>query len=571
MRDIRKSRRLSWPVRVGEIVIGGEHPVVLQSMTSTSTNDIEGSAEQARRIADAGGQMVRLTAPGQREAKAIGEIRARLRAAGCNVPLVADIHFNPKAAYTAAECCEKVRINPGNFVDPGRTFTRLEYTDEEYAAELSRIDTALVPLLDICRRNGTALRIGVNHGSLSDRIMSRYGDTPAGMTESAMEFLRVCVANDFRDVVISIKASNVTVMVETVRRLVEAMDAEDMHFPLHLGVTEAGDGEDGRIKSAVGIGSLLAEGIGDTIRVSLSEDPELEIPVARMIADYASEVVAESESVVGYEASDYDSIRPTRRESERIGIIGGGQPPVVVGVDPDGRYESGLTPDVWLLDLLRSGQGIVIDDGEPLDRILASVEANPGKVIVLNGHGAAASTRMLAVLHAMREAKFLNPVITAVDYTGMGLTPEDVIVRASVDLGRLLLAGMADGVMMQTDVLDDAQTIRTLFTILQSARLRMTRTEYIACPSCGRTLYDLQKTLREIKAATSSLRGLKIGVMGCIVNGPGEMADADYGYVGAGPGRVSLYKGKECVIRNIPAEEAVERLVDLIRQNGDWR
>ncbi len=571
MGAIGKPRRKTWPVKVGRAVIGGENPVVLQSMTSTSTNDIDGSIDQILRIADAGGEIVRLTAPGQREAKAIGEIREKLRSRGCDVPLVADIHFNPKAAYTAASCCEKVRINPGNFVDPGRVFAKLEYTDEEYAAELTRIDEAVKPLIDICRANHTALRIGVNHGSLSDRIMSRYGDTPAGMAESAMEFLRVCLKHDFRDVVISIKASNVTVMVETVRRLVEAMDAEDMHFPLHLGVTEAGDGEDGRIKSAVGIGSLLVDGIGDTIRVSLSEDPEFEIPVARMIADYAEKVISSSATVAGDEASGYNRISPVRRASVSIGCMGGGNLPVVVGVDPTVKYEDGLKPDVWLLDLLRSGQGKVIDADESVESIVAAVKESPDRVIVLNGRGPAASTQILAAMHAIMEAGLLNPVITAVDYDGLGLSPEETVIRASVDLGRLLLAGMADGVMMQSDALDEVQIIRTLFTILQSARLRMTRTEYIACPSCGRTLYDLQSTLRDIKAATSTLKGLKIGVMGCIVNGPGEMADADYGYVGAGPGRVSLYKGKECVVKNIPAEEAVDRLVELIRQNGDWR
>ena len=572
MSKISRSRRATWPVSVGGVVVGGPNPVVLQSMTSTSTNDIEASVAQTLRIVEAGGQIVRLTAQGQREARAIGEIRRELRARGCNVPLVADIHFNPKAAYTAAECCDKVRINPGNFVDPGRTFVKLEFTDEEYAAELRRIDAALEPLIATCRERGTALRIGVNHGSLSDRIMSRYGDTPAGMTESAMEFLRACLRQNFRNIVISIKASNVTVMVETVRRLIAAMDAEDMHFPLHLGVTEAGDGEDGRIKSAVGIGSLLADGIGDTIRVSLSEEPELEIPVARQIADYAAKVVEASAAVEGTTAEGYDPIAPERRRPRAVGPIGGGQAPVVVGIDANATYAEDARPDLWLLDLVTTGRAVMVEADAPLADILATASANPDAAIILNGRGPAASSQMLAALHAMTARGLDNPVVTAFDYDGLGLTAEETAIRASVDFGRLLLGGFSDGVMIQTgESVDFGQGARLLFTILQSARLRMTRTEYISCPSCGRTLYDLQTTLREIKAATTSLKGLKIGVMGCIVNGPGEMADADYGYVGAGPGRVSLYKGKECVVKNIPTEEAVDRLVALIKENGDWR
>lgn len=564
-------RRKSCTVGVGTTPLGGDNPIRVQSMTTTSTNDTAASVAQAERIIDAGGEYVRLTTQGVREAENMENIRSGLRADGYTAPIVADVHFNPHVADVAALHAEKVRINPGNYVDPARTFKSLEYTDDEYAEELKKIERQLVPFLNICRDNGTAVRIGVNHGSLSDRIMSRYGDTPAGMTESAMEFLRSCIKQDFRNIVISIKASNVTVMVETVRRLVAAMDAEDMHFPLHLGVTEAGDGEDGRIKSAVGIGSLLAEGLGDTIRVSLSEDPEFEIPVARMIADYAAEVVSASAMVEGYEAVGYDPIAPKRRQSLKVGIIGGGQPPVVVGTNPEAEYDKDARPDLWLVSLIKENKAVMVESAEPIPDILATVRANPDKAIIINGIGPASSTQTLAVLHAMADARLDNPVITAVDYTGLGLSDEETAIRAAIDLGRLLLDGFADGVMMQSDALDDRQTARTLFTILQSARLRMTRTEYISCPSCGRTLYDLQTTLREIKAATSSLKGLKIGVMGCIVNGPGEMADADYGYVGAGPGRVSLYKGKECVVKNIPTAEAVDRLVALIKENGDWK
>ena len=378
-------RRKTHEVRVGNIGIGGTNPVRVQSMCTTSTMDTEGCVRQILAIAAAGGELVRLTTQGVKEAENMRIIRDRVRAAGCDVPLVADVHFNPAVADVAARYCEKVRINPGNYVDPGRTFKKLEYTDDEYAAELQKIEDRLVPFLDICREHHTAVRIGVNHGSLSDRIMSRYGDTPAGIVESCMEFLRICMKQQFMDVVVSIKASNTVVMVESVRLLVKAMDAEGMTFPLHLGVTEAGEGEDGRLKSAVGIGSLLIDGIGDTIRVSLSEPPENEIPVA--------------------------------------------------------------------------------------------------------------------------------------------------------------------------------------YALLQAARVRQTKTEYISCPGCGRTLYNLQETIAKVKAATSHLVGLKIGIMGCIVNGPGEMADADYGYVGASRGRISLYRRKECVEKNIPEEEAVDRLLQLIAES----
>ncbi|MCM1336672.1 MAG: (E)-4-hydroxy-3-methylbut-2-enyl-diphosphate synthase [Candidatus Amulumruptor caecigallinarius] len=474
-------RRRTSEVRVGGVTIGGDNPVRLQSMTSTSTMDTSGSVAQAKSIADAGGEIVRLTAQGEREAVNLGVIRETLRAEGYDTPLVADIHFNPRAAFAAATRVEKVRINPGNFVDPGRTFKKLEYTDEEYAAELRKIEDALTPLLDVCTAHGTALRIGVNHGSLSDRIMSRYGDTPEGMVESAMEFLRVMKKHGFDQVVISIKASNVVVMNRTVRLLVEAMEREDMHYPLHLGVTEAGDGEDGRVKSAVGIGSLLLDGIGDTIRVSLSEDPAAEIPVARMIADYAASA-------------------PERLTAKVRSVA----VPRVVGLD--------MTPD--------------------------EAREDPERV-----------------LHAI--------------YTG--LTPDEVRVRAAMDLGGPLLRGEGDGVWIEADSLSAEESERLALGILQAARLRMSKTEYIACPGCGRTLFDLRSTLQAIKGATSHLKHLKIGVMGCIVNGPGEMADADYGYVGASAGHVTLYKGKTPVEKNVPQEQALDRLIALLKSEGVWQ
>lgn len=458
-------RRKSHPVRVGCTEIGGTNPIRVQSMTNTDTMDTAASVAQTLRIAAAGGELVRLTTQGTREAGNMRLISEGVRAAGCRVPLVADVHFNPKVAEVAALHCEKVRINPGNYTDAARQFKHIEYTDGEYAAELRKIEDRFVPLLAICREHGTALRIGVNHGSLSDRIMSRYGDTPAGIVESCMEFLRICMRERFMDVVISVKASNTVVMVQSVRLLVEAMDREGMDFPLHLGVTEAGEGEDGRIKSAVGIGALLTEGIGDTIRVSLSEAPEKEIPVAQRLVELIPECTA------------------LRREAE-------------------GRIEDGTIS-------LRLSAGSIDDL-----RLKAAMAAGAPLID--------------------RKATRLN----------LSLAPD-----SPLQLPEEALTDLAD-------------------SILQAARIKFVKTEYISCPGCGRTLYDLEGTIARIKRATAHLKGLKIAIMGCIVNGPGEMADADYGYVGAARGKVSLYRGKECVERNIPEAEAVERLLRLIEGEG---
>lgn len=546
MSEFSYHRRPTLEVRVGNTAIGGNNPVRIQSMASTSTMDTEASVAQARRIVDAGAELVRFTAQGVREAANLGEIRRRLRECGCDVPLVADIHFNPRAAFAAAEQVEKVRINPGNFVDPGRTFRKIEYTDEEYAAELRRLEEALVPFLETCRANDTAIRLGVNHGSLSDRIMSRYGDTPAGMVESAMEFLRVCRSHGFDRVVISIKASNVVVMVETVTRLVEAMEAEEMHYPLHLGVTEAGDGEDGRIKSAVGIGALLREGIGDTIRVSLSEEPEAELPVARKIMDYI-DLMATAASVEAPRDGRFRLGKGMRRMSREIGAVGGSRVPAVPAVD-------GLT-------------GLKEIDAEAV--IAGKVDISPDDIILLSASGEVPGMTLEAAMNILVAEGIDNPVILRGVYNGPDA--DTVRLRASIDLGALLLKGFADGIEIASDALTPDEASRLALAILQSARLRISHTEYIACPGCGRTLFDLQQTLARVKEATSHLKGLKIGVMGCIVNGPGEMADADYGYVGAGVGKISLYKGKECVEKNIPAEEAVSHLVELIKKCGDWK
>ena len=452
-------RRKSHEIHVGNISIGGDNSIRVQSMTNTNTMDTEASVAQILRIAEAGGELVRLTTHGTREAENMSAIHDAVRLAGCEVPLVADVHFNPNVADVAAKYCENVLINPGNYVDAARQFKQLEYTDEQYAQELQKIENRLIPFLNICKEHGTAVRIGVNHGSLSDRIMSRYGDTPAGIVESCMEFLRICVRHNFMDVVISIKASNTVVMVQSMRLLVEQMQAEGMTFPLHLGVTEAGEGEDGRIKSAVGIGALLTEGIGDTIRVSLSEAPEKEIPVARQLVD--------------------------------------------------------MIPECYMLreEALQSIQD---------DTVTLRLKAD---------------------------------------------NMEQLQLKAAMAVGAIFIDRKAHKLDIIAEGFSEEQLRDLSDSILQAARIKFVKTEYISCPGCGRTLYDLEGTIHRIKAATAHLKGLKIAIMGCIVNGPGEMADADYGYVGAARGKVSLYKAKECVEKNIPEEEAVERLLQFIEED----
>lgn len=537
-------RRNTITVDVGGVKLGSEWPVRVQSMTNTDTNDIERSAAQCQRIAAAGGELVRLTAQGVREAEGIGMVRNLLRKQGCDVPLVADIHFNPRAAFAAAALCEKVRINPGNFVDPARTFKSLEYTDEEYRAELQKIHDTLQPFIQICRDHHTAVRLGVNHGSLSDRIMSRYGNTPAGMVESVMEFLRVFVAEDFTDVVISMKASNVVVMIEAVRRLVAAMDREDMHFPLHLGVTEAGFGEDGRIKSAVGIGTLMSEGLGDTIRVSLSEDPELEIPVAQKLVQYITSREGH-EPIEGEMCPGYDPICPPRREPRELC---GKRGPLVIASCDRSELQGNMQPD--------------FTDDELVDVVEQVLVITPDNVNITGS--------LLQQLHELEASGNTMPVIARVHYDDTD--SEWLQVKASADLGAVMLSGLCDGIWIDAPQYPDQdEVVRIAFGILQACRVRMSKTEFISCPSCGRTLFDLQTTVHRVQHATAHLTHLKIGVMGCIVNGPGEMADADYGYVGAARGKISLYKGKQCIEMNIPEADAIDRLVALIKQNGDWR
>ena len=542
-------RRPAWEVGIGPVRIGAANPIAVQSMTNTSTMDTDASVRQCREIAQAGASIVRLTAQGVREAENMGVIRERLHQSGVDVPLVADIHFNPRAAFAAAAVTDKVRINPGNFVDPGRTFRKIEYTDDEYAAELARIDDVFGRFLDLCCQHGTAVRIGVNHGSLSDRIMSRYGDTPAGMVESAMEFLRVACRRKFSDIVISIKASNVVVMVETVRLLVKAMDAEQMAFPLHLGVTEAGDGEDGRVKSAAGIGCLLSEGIGDTIRVSLSENPANEVPVADELVRYITSRSDES----GLDAL-YGQLPQVDFASDAVGGIGGDNPTVVVNPGE-------LTLDDY----------ISVDSPERLadTAFVARLRKNPAKVIVLSpGKWKNIPGAIKAMATRLRAEGVRNPLIPRVVYNGTNSA--DIALHAAADFGAILLSGLRDGIWIEAPAMSPQWLMNLSLTILQATRIRFTRTEFIACPGCGRTMFNLQQTLAAVKAATGHLKDLKIGVMGCVVNGPGEMADADFGYVGAGVGRISLYKGRQCVEKNIPQEEAIPHLVALIKSCGLW-
>lgn len=604
------SRRKSSVVNIGGTPLGGEYPVRIQSMTNTSTQDTEASVAQIKRIVDAGGEYVRLTTQGVKEAENLMNINIALRESGCMVPLVADVHFNPKVADVAAHYAEKVRINPGNYVDSARTFKQLEYTDEEYALELQKIRDRFVPFLYICKENYTAIRIGVNHGSLSDRIMSRYGDTPEGIVESCMEFLRICVEESFSAVVISIKASNTVVMVRTVRLLVATMEKEGMEFPLHLGVTEAGDAEDGRIKSALGIGALLSDGLGDTIRVSLSEEPEFEIPVARKLVDYVASR-ADHMYIPGVPAEEFDYLSPARRKTFAVGNIGGENLPVVIADRMDGNnaYDPQFTPDyiyagrelpqeplsgvgyildgdVWTgkehtypafnfnsIDALKKSESelnfLFLPFMALTDELAEELKGMTNVVIISQSNHQNRLGEHRALVHQLISAGCQHPVVFFQQY--MENEAEDLQVKSATDMGALIFDGFCDGLFLfNQGSLSHAVIDATAFGILQAGRIRTSKTEYISCPGCGRTLFDLQSTIARVKAATSHLTGLKIGIMGCIVNGPGEMADADYGYVGAGRGKISLYKKKECIEKNIPEEQAVEKLIELIKANGDY-
>ena len=610
------SRRETSEVNIGATPMGGSNPIRIQSMTNTFTQDTDACVAQVKRIVDAGGEYVRLTTQGIKEAENLKNINAALRQDGYMAPLVADVHFNPKVADVAAHYAEKVRINPGNYVDAARTFKHLEYSDEEYAQELQKIRDRFIPFLNICKENHTAIRIGVNHGSLSDRIMSRYGDTPEGMVESCMEFLRICVAENFTDVVISIKASNTVVMVKTVRLLADIMEKEGMYFPLHLGVTEAGDGEDGRIKSALGIGALLADGLGDTIRVSLSEAPEAEIPVARKLVDYIAQR-HDHPYLPGAVAPEFNYLSPTRRKTVAVHNIGREHLPVVIAARLDGtmEFDPQFMPDYVYVGHQLTEQPIedmqyIVDaniwegkvntwpafSSEQLpfisgcnaslkflfitymglnDEAIACLKFHPEVVLISQSNHPNRLGEQRALVHQLMNEGLKNPVIFFQHYTEN--EAENLQIKAAADMGALIFDGVCDGIFLFNQgskkgdkMISDKVVDATAFGILQAGRIRTSKTEYISCPGCGRTLYDLESTIARIKAATSHLKGLKIGIMGCIVNGPGEMADADYGYVGAGRGKISLYKKKECIEKNIPEDEAVEKLIELIKANGDY-
>lgn len=632
---VKYSRRKTIPVRVGDVIIGGDNPIVIQSMTTIDTMDTQGSVEQTLRMVDAGCELVRITAPSLKEAENLRHIKEELRKRGCKVPLVADIHFTPNAAELAAQIVEKVRVNPGNYADK-KKFENIEYTDATYEAELQRIRDRFTPLVELCKAHGTAMRIGTNHGSLSDRIMSRYGDTALGMVESALEFLRICEDLDFDQIVISMKSSNAQVMVEAYRLLVQKLDDEGLKpYPLHLGVTEAGEAEDGRIKSAVGIGTLLEDGLGDTVRVSLTEEPEFEAPVAQKLVDR----YANREGHAAIEEIDESPIDPYayhRRDTREIINIGATNVPRVLA-DYSQLDEVSIKdlksighfylpePDKWTMNdqgadyvysgskpisfMLPNGIREVIDyqswnkltdqkNRHPLYTLeelqvaencddllnfirledhqldvdaMSMLEADNLVVIVRTGN-AHAMPALRRFFFELEKRKLRIPVIVERAYE---ITDEETfLIQSSTDVGGLLVDGFGDGVMLSATGGDDLEAMKlknqTAFGILQAGRTRMTKTEYISCPSCGRTLFDLQETTAMIRKRTDHLKGVKIGIMGCIVNGPGEMADADFGYVGSGKGKITLYKGQDVVKRGVPSEQAVDELIEIIRQDGKW-
>lgn len=644
------SRYKTREVNIGGLSLGGSNPIRIQSMTITDTMDTKATVEQTIRMVEAGCEYVRITAPSMNEAKNLDNIKKELRSRGYDVPLIADIHFTPNAAELAARIVEKVRVNPGNYADKKR-FENIEYTDDTYEAELDRIRKKFTPLVKICKEHGTAMRIGTNHGSLSDRIMSRYGDTPLGMVESALEFVRICEENDYREIVLSMKASNPQVMVQAYRLLVAKMEEEGMNYPLHLGVTEAGGGEDGRIKSAVGIGTLLEDGLGDTVRVSLTEDPEFEAPVAISLVNRYKDR-EDHKPIEEIDECPVDPFTFTKRKSSEVEGIGDSNVPVVVADYSDreittekdlndiGYFYDAIT-DKWSLsdsaaDIVYVGNAnpsiqlptslkvikdfknwqkdkiencfplLNVEDLKQLsnlnsemifiqgdinsfnDDVLEEISSDKNIIIVLttdNKHGMAEQRRFF---YKILQKEIANPVIIKRDYKG--LTTDEMMLYSSMDFGGLLIDGFGDGVWMTLGRLKKREDIeksyvrsfirkeeslqkiinRVLFGILQAARARISKTEYIACPSCGRTLFDLQETTDMIRKRTEHLKGLKIAVMGCIVNGPGEMADADYGYVGSGVGKITLYKEKDVVKKNIPFSNAVDELIELIKEDGNW-
>ena len=624
-------RYKSHEVKIGNIGIGGDNPIRLQSMTTTNTMDTEATVAQSIRMIEAGCELVRITAPSKREAENLQNIKDGLVKRGYDTPLVADIHFTPAAAEVAARIVEKVRVNPGNYADK-KKFEEIEYTADSYNAQLDRIAKRFTPLVEICKEEGTAMRIGTNHGSLSDRILSKYGDTPMGMVESALEFLRICKSFNYHDVIISMKASNPQVMVQAYRLLINKMQEEEMSYPLHLGVTEAGEGEDGRIKSAVGIGTLLEDGIGDTVRVSLTEEPEFEIPVAKKLVDRYLDRTPH-DTIEEVTENPINPFEYHKRQSNEVLNIGAKNVPIVMAdfclkkkITPASLFGLGyrysVPLDKWNIsdmacDYVFVGDTVVEFDipgslgiiynhktwlnnkgircypfmdaktylseveqssllniiyvclSDLSEELLRKLKSDATAVLMIdtyNKHGMAEQRKLCIEL---MNAKCNTPIVIGRAYGD--LTEEELQLQASTDMGALLLDGLGDGVFIAAENCGSDQLVmQTAFGILQATRTRISKTEYISCPSCGRTLFDLQETTAKIRSKTSHLKGLKIGIMGCIVNGPGEMADADYGYVGTGVGKITLYKEKEVVRRNIPAEEAVDALIDLIKTHGDW-
>ena len=631
----RYSRRNTREVFIGDIPLGGSHPIRVQSMTTVDTMDTEGSVDQIVRMIDSGCEYVRLTAPSIKEAENLKEIRKKLKSTGKYVPLIADIHFTPNAAELAARIVEKVRVNPGNYADK-KKFDIIDYSDQQYQDELDRIREKFTPLIRICKENGTAMRIGTNHGSLSDRIMSRYGDTPLGMVESALEFIRVCEDEGYYDIVISMKSSNPQVMVQAYRLLVNKLDMEGHQpYPLHLGVTEAGEGEDGRIKSALGIGSLLEDGLGDTVRVSLTEEPEMEAPVAKKLIDrYTTDRNLEDQTIDPLELNPINPFEYQRRKTFQVVNIGGDEAPRVIAdfslreqITPASLYGIGyqysITLDKWsITDLacdyvfahhtplefeIPGTLGVVyshatwlkhkdrertypfieqkdylsgVEQHEVLNFVyttlpdlkedfLNKLSADRTAVLLIDTYHPHGMSEQRRLFFKLIEHNIKNPVIIGRAY--QNLEVEMLQLRSATDIGALLIDGLGDGVFLAAEKCGGDQTVnQTAFNILQASRTRITKTEYISCPSCGRTLFDLQETTAMIRKRTDHLKGVKIGIMGCIVNGPGEMADADFGYVGSGKGKITLYKGKEVVKRNVPSDHAVDELIDIIRQEGVW-
>ena len=573
-------RRPAIEVTIGNLKLGGAHPVRLQSMANTDTNDTEGSVAQAERIIKAGADILRYTTQGRREAANMANIAEGIHHLGYTTPLVADVHFNPNAADEALEHIEKVRINPGNYVDT-KSSTPREWTDELFEEMHNKVIERFGKFVLRAKELGRAIRIGVNHGSLSERMLTRYGDTPEGMIESCLEYLDVCRMHDFHDIVISMKSSNTLVMTAAVRLLSKTLAERGYPaYPLHLGVTEAGEGEDGRIKSAVGIGSLLADGLGDTIRVSLSEEPEAEIPVAKTLVDYiSSRQPLDVDTAILPDWNEYTNLSYNdRKNSIAIGkLAGGGNLPIVLSNATPSNSGDSTKADYYISDsgAITNAQGAIMKDFSYVEldcysiteKALANVQET--SLILLNAPGNNAIAEWRLGFTLLRRAGIKNSIILRRTYTTNDI--ELFRLQLAADAGTIIIDGWSNGLYISAPNLQEEDVIKTELGVLQATRLRMSKTEFISCPGCGRTLYSLTETIAKIKAATSHLKGLKIGVMGCIVNGPGEMADADYGYVGAAPGKIDLYKGQECIRRGIPQEEAVNQLIDLIKSEGDWR